>query len=281
MWSLSQENEQTSMLDRLAQDISNIPTLNTRVTYLTNFRKAARKRLSVDAPKILEKLKLPKSLWTKRKETKAKHLKEKQKSVVILKDPQALVNIATNLLGSAQNKLANRGRFRDLMVALALLTGRRSIEIAKVGSIYDDPSQCSSQELMFTGQAKAKREVAPYKIPVLGDKFLALKAWKQLRELKPKWATTENSAITRGINKSINEAAKDAFEDIAKTFKDLRAMYAAICYDRFAKNGAMTVSAYASSILGHWEDDNTVGLHYGGFKVWQPESSSSSSSSSS
>jgi hypothetical protein len=275
MWSLSQENEQTTMLDRLAQDISNISTLNTRVTYLTNFRKAARKRLSADAPKILEKLKLPKSLWTKRKETKAKHLKEKQQSVVILKDPQALINIATNLLRS--DKLVNRGRFRDLMVALALLTGRRSIEIAKVGSIYDDPSQCSSQELMFTGQAKAKREVAPYKIPVLGDKLLVLKAWKQLRELKPKWATTENSTITRGINKSINEAAKDAFDDIAKTFKDLRAVYAAICYDQFAKNGAMTVSAYASKILGHWEDDNTVGLHYGGFKVWQPDTSSSSS----
>jgi hypothetical protein len=164
------------------------------------------------------------------------------------------------------------------MVGLALLTGRRSIEIAKVGSIYDDTS-CATHELMFAGQAKAKRDVPPYKIPVLGDKQQVLQAWTQLRELKPKWASTDNVSITKGINKSINEAAKEVFPDIAKSFKDLRAMYAAICYDRFAKNGSMTVSAYASSILGHWEDDAVVGLHYGGFKVWQPDSSCSSSSS--
>jgi hypothetical protein len=120
----------------------------------------------------------------------------------------------------------------------------------------------------FRGQAKARnQERPPYNIPVLLPKEKVLQAWQLLRDRNPSWSTFENRRLTNAINGDANKLTRELFGGQAKTFKDLRSMYAAICYEKFGRAGPMAETKYCSTILGHAEKNNSVGVHYTGHKV--------------
>lgn len=253
------EDEQDKGVTRLLDELNEISNLNTRACYLSKYRKAVSKRLSAEAP-ILTKLRFPKSFWDERKGKLDGALSDKLESARLIDDVDGMIAIADKLLDSKN--------YHDLMIGLSFVTGRRLIETAK-GTITSIHGTIDSDKVLFSGQVKTRgKEAEPYIIPILLPADRVLAAWKRLRQLKPKWAKMSNLAVTAQICVTLNKKTKLYFKSFGLSqFRDLRAVYSTICYERFAKNGPVQASKYASSILGHTPKDNVTGLYYQKFKI--------------
>jgi hypothetical protein len=249
---LNDKNEK-KLVNEVIDDLNHIENLNTKGWYLTKFRKAARKRLGT-YPK---ELKLNPKIWKDKEHERKVNLNTKLKDVHVIDDPQILIKTAMEYI---QTNLPYK-----IATGLALLTGRRSIEVTKIGKLKDK-SDCNEMELYFEGQAKAKREVKAYKIPILGDKKIILERWKVLRKLKPEWQKEENIILTSKINGVLNRYARTIWDKI-NTFKDLRAIYSSIAYHYFARNSNIAAVKYVAEILGHVCFDDTSPVHYMKYKV--------------
>jgi integrase len=251
------EEEQTKGAAKLVNELEKISNLNTRASYLSKFRKAVSKRLSATAP-VLQRLRFPKKFWDERSQKSNSALDDKLRNARLLTDVDEMIKIADKLLDS---KIA-----QELMIGLSLVTGRRCIETIK-GKLEDVGKET---EVLFSGQVKikGKKDVKPYLIPLLLPKERVLRAWTRLRELKPAWQKASNLAVTNIVCRITNRETKNHFNQFGLTqFKDLRAAYSAICYDKFAKNLPISETKYYSDILGHTQKDNHTGLHYCAFKI--------------
>jgi len=167
------------------------------------------------------------------------------------------------------------------------------LEKLKKGSIWKH--RIPAQIMMFSGHSKSKNK-PPYAIPILGDADLIYEGWRVLREEKtviPKDFPAEMHYLTRdsdkislerhydlyqqyrekivGINvklKRLNGAAtqilRQDFDRPDLQIKDLRSMYATICYKKFNPNADK--NPYISMILGHSEYDYTTAQSYKNFE---------------
>lgn len=99
---------------------------------------------------------------------------ERHKVQLFLDDPDAIVAKAVALLRSP--------RWAEVVVGLAVCTGRRESEVLKSGEF--SPRTDSAYSVLFRGQLKTKAKVlAPYEIPTLCEASLVLEAWQRLRKL--------------------------------------------------------------------------------------------------
>jgi integrase len=253
------EEEQDKGTARLLGELNKISNLNTRACYLTKYRNAVSKRLSATAAAVaLPKLRFPKKFWDERKGVRTDVLDDKLRNVRLLDDIEGMTKIADQLLDSRN--------VHDLMIGLAFATGRRCIEVAK-GAIEptDQPNS-----VLFSGQVKTKnkKDTNPYIIPILLPVDRVLAAWAKVRTLKPLWAKSSNRDVTNSICLIVNRKTKKYFGLFGLfQFKDLRAVYACICYEKFAKNTTLSETKYYSTILGHSFNDNFTGLFYAKFKI--------------
>jgi len=157
--------------------------------------------------------------------------------------------------------------------------------------------QTPAHAMMFSGHSKARNmERPPYIIPVLGDSKLIYHGWRVLREEKPvipKNFPDEMHYLTRDAHKitvkrhydlyqkyrqqiiEINETLKklnaaatpilrEAFDRSDLQIKDLRSIYASVCYKKFKPNADK--NPYISMILGHSEYDYTTAQSYKNFE---------------
>jgi len=154
-----------------------------------------------------------------------------------------------------------------------------------------------AQVMMFSGHSKSKNaKRPPYAIPVLGDADLIYEGWRVLREEKtviPKnfpdemrYLTIDSHKISvkrhydlyqkyrkqiieinfklKRLNGAATPILRQDFDRPDLQIKDLRSIYASVCYKKFNANADK--NPYISKILGHSEYDYTTAQSYKNFE---------------
>lgn len=166
---------------------------------------------------------------------------------------------ANEILPVALENLSSAAYTRQA-AALMVLTGRRSIEVLKVGSVELIPGR--SDQVLFEGQAKTHEiAVPPYAIPVLAPADKVVAAWKELRVKKDFTGITAD-AVNARCAKSLNETVAAMFgtDKAGHKYKpkDLRAIYALVCAESM-KPDEVSRTVYLATILGHRLYEGTEG----------------------
>lgn len=164
-------------------------------------------------------------------------------------------------------------RWRDVAIALMLVTGRRQSEIMS-SAIFTETG--SEDSVMFSGQLKTKGRLdAPqaYEIPVLAPSASVIKALNWLiangkRHEDPKTAHNRYSKELSGRIQGINAYYEIEFKPETKDGKEPKGarLTCHLCRQIYAQKMAKTPQAsqgrkprrYLAEILGHGDDDATV-----------------------
>lgn len=200
-----------------------------------------------------------------RAEDRAKSLEKKTLNKKIYNAP-ALIEKAISLLYDES--------YTARAWALALLTGRRSVEVI----YHAEFERLTESTVMFSGQAKKSVGTPdkPYPIPVLADSQTIVDALKAFRDLPPvkifktgrgsfDWhedvkysdlSTRDlNKAINQRVSGVLNDRARNIVGDKAEVFKNTRIIYAEYCKqhmrDLTPEWATMADDAYLRAILGH------------------------------
>lgn len=193
----------------------------------------------------------------RKRETRYRVARQQHKQIAIT-EPLQFVRIAKGLITNpgrfAAGPNAGKLNWYALLVGLALLTGRRPVEIALLGDLRTirRKNPPKGNWAVFSGQAKTRDAEGTaqdaYEIPLLADTKLILNAWKVLKHVIPPAICTPEAYANTG--------AKGAFEVVTKNFPpgtklyDLRAIYAALTWPRFAPPEC-SMPAWAGTVLGH------------------------------
>lgn len=180
--------------------------------------------------------------------------------------------------------------YASLAVGLALASGRRMTEIMKTATFTDVKDSTNMVE--FGGQLKTKfrylfEDLKPYKIPVLVDKALFLAGFEVLRKfsrterVKLRLASGEyeevkviarlneaahNDAVAQKYASTLNAAVRRLLECPEFTFKDCRAIYAAVG-SVLHNPDKVDRLVWAKTYLGHADEESDTAKHYLGFLV--------------
>ncbi len=170
-------------------------------------------------------------------------------------DPDEFIERA---LGQLDSKL-----WPHQVAALALLTGRRPVEIGYTGNFQR--IEGSDDTLLFSGQAKGKGTLKPpYEIPVLAPVEDILATFGRIRA---QYSFASEKDFAKRKNVDIWDAAHRIF---GYPPRELRKIYAAICYhdyDHTAPKPRLSEPAYLASILGHGYGDVQTALSYMAYYV--------------
>ncbi|MDH1088804.1 telomere resolvase [Pantoea brenneri] len=208
-------------------------------------------------------------------------LDEKKRSTVLIDYPaymQAVLDILHT--PTSQYSFTTRTSMAPLAFALAAVSGRRMIEIMRLGEF----TPTGRYTVDFVGQAKKRSEEdgTPRTIYTLCDSALFIDRLNILRgsaaaadfdEVVKGYGDddtrSENGRISTLLGNAFNAWVKTFFRDDRRVFKDSRAIYARIAYEswfrvdpRWAK---VDEDVFFSEILGH--DDEGTQLHYKQFKL--------------
>lgn len=166
---------------------------------------------------------------------------------VLLKDPDGLVERALSLLFSPA--------WADLVVGIAVCTGRRLAEIMKTGTFtVKEP-----YTVWFEGQLKGRgREAERYEIPTLVRAFLVVEAVQRLRALV-NCRDLEIEQVSQKYGKGVNEAVDRHYGDLEELIRatrekvsvhNFRGMYARIACFWYAPPAVADIT-YMAQIQGH------------------------------
>lgn len=170
---------------------------------------------------------------------------------------------AQPLIDRAIMELENLSDYRNVAIAIAIVTGRRMAEIMAVGRF-----ELSYKEgyLHFSGQSKTRGSTVAnsteiFDIPVLADPAIILKGIWYLEEGGYRLETTDdvNKKYSKSLSRKMVEWSE--FAGVQMEFKSLRALYGSVCFQRFAVHPKKE-SSYLSEILGHGEKDITTSFSY-------------------
>jgi hypothetical protein len=193
----------------------------------------------------------------------------------ILEDPDRIVAKAEELLSSQL--------WPEVVVGLALATGRRLSEILKVGQLYPK----TLYTVLFSGQLKRSDAILkPYEIPVLVRADVVLAAWLRLRTMID-CSKMETEAIGKAYSGDVAHAAERHFADLIPTREGRSKLFAHLfraIYPRLAVFYFCPIYkghlAYVTTILGHyWSKDGSdellrnysSSLHYGDYNIGNGE----------
>lgn len=161
-----------------------------------------------------------------------------------------------------------------IAVALALCTGRRSIELFRTAVLKKTKD---GHKLLFKGQAKQKRKhvAEAYEIPViLADTSRVMSAFNRLRKtsMSTNISDLDNEAVARRIGTTLSDATRSSLLAINISFHTCRAIYARLAYEEHRKNTKksdtpLSEDGYRYTILGHEEDDVNTSQSYAGIEV--------------
>ncbi len=170
-----------------------------------------------------------------------------RREVQVLDDPEAVVDVAHELLSSQD--------WAEIAVGLAVCTGRRLAELLKTGT-FASPTAFT---VIFSGQVKGKGRVGvPYEIPTLVAASEILAAVGRVRSLVDT-SSIEVQQVSRVYGKAVNEAAERRLGSLIpdRTSRQglfahlLRSVYPAIACFWFAPPWVQEIH-YRAHILGHW-----------------------------
>ncbi len=227
-------------------------TLATAHAELTFYRNAAKEDGGFEATKALIYLRLSDEDQAARNSATKAAVSERR---------SAQLDVSKRLFVAAAKRALVSQDWREIAVGIAALTGRRTFEVCCSGSF----SVVSDSSLLFDGQAKTRQadgtNQGPYAIPCLGKAGkIVVAAWLRLREIRPDLRDLDGHQFHDVAGSKITDATRRTFgaafdRGIVKT-KDLRAAYAAICYQqvsaaRTKKGRGISVIEYYAQILGH------------------------------
>lgn len=167
--------------------------------------------------------------------------------------------IATAVSNLTSNSVAR------LIMALAIVTGRRTYEVACTG----DFEYIDDNTLLFAGQAKTRNrtDIAPYAIPVLCNATLILNAIDTLRAKRPDLIGLDDDAFNATMASQLVPQRKPYAKYVSdKKFitKDARPIYAILCWIKYDKKQC-SFTRYSSRLLGHRNDDVNTAQSYDDF----------------
>lgn len=242
----------------LNREYATIASLKNAFTSYRNYLKAnisADKKLSrkLLLETILNELRLTPEQQACFSKNKRVDIKEDKSNLREIYNVDAYLKVASELLDSKS--------YLDNILGLCALTGRRVAEIGCTAEFkYID-----KQILEFTGQLKTKErvELAPYQIPTLFNAAKLMQDLAKIREVKKQFINKPelfHNATSKDLSTRVKKHFSGLFEGEPKV-KDLRAIYALICFTEFYKipaNKKVDRDVYFSKILGHSENDITT-----------------------
>jgi hypothetical protein len=158
------------------------------------------------------------------------------------------------------NRIAEQWKskdYADLTLALMWFTGRRPIEILKLGGF----KKSGEKQVLFSGQAKTKgRESVPYDIPVWYDSSVICEMLARVRKLKDFREDTEDRVNGRS-SATLNTRVKKILKIKNIEAYDLRRSYG-VYTELLINNNKDTRSKYIGKILGHAEQDLNTARSY-------------------
>lgn len=177
---------------------------------------------------------------------------QRSRNVILIDFPNTLIRNCLTILRKEDEPLEN------ICVALALLTGRRTIEILLTGSLDQYPGNLNFA--YFTGQVKtglqqiqSVTEDMPtsYIIPLLGSARLISKKLKQVQDIvQHKLGTiVTRESINQRFSHKLSKAVKALIHPGIR-FHDLRTLYALITFEAF-KPHTFGLNGWVSKVLGH------------------------------
>lgn len=216
-------------------------------------------------------------------------LSEKKRNTVLLDYPTYMGEIFKILEAPpARFNLDTRVGMAPLAFALAAVSGRRMIEIMFQGEF----KAVGKNQVEFTGQAKKRvTDDATRTIYTLCDAALFMDRLTTLRNcpaasdfdvVAEGFSSLDNRSENGRINAilagAFNPWVKKFFNDERRVYKDSRAIYARIAYERWFRHDPRWADkdedVFFAEILGH--DDENTQLHYKQFKLhnfsltWHP-----------
>jgi integrase len=203
---------------------------------------------SIDViPKNIEDFGLPTDEVTTLKTMRAKVDNDKLRGESIeINGDQLLQKIMPLLNGTSL--------YRQLVPALLLATGRRSIEIMKTGDFYlEKDMDINGYECVFSGQSKQGLEISePYVIPLLAPFKMVKTALNKVRTMFDATKMTTDEAHQKAA-KSLNNWVKKL---AGMTPHTLRSVYAMMCFQ--LKTTKMNLIGFIAKVLGHSQLQNAV-----------------------
>uniref|UniRef100_A0A6M3KPX8 Putative protelomerase n=1 Tax=viral metagenome TaxID=1070528 RepID=A0A6M3KPX8_9ZZZZ len=235
---------------------------------------------------VMRHLVMPASKKAKLADMAAEALDEKKNSAVQLQYGELMPKVLDLLTRKTRTVGGDSVfAFGRLALGIALATGRRMIEVIYQGEF----EKVDSERLTFRGQAK-KRGGADYSeeytIYTTVDADIVMNAIANLRKLQEVTElgvyeslgeTKRNDAINKRCAKTLNTAAKLFFNDETRVFKDSRAIWARIVYEKHFKVDPYWAKKdedlFWQAMLGH--EDLETQKSYKQFKIefteWEPE----------
>lgn len=204
-------------------------------------------------PKEVKAIKLSRKEYDKLFEKTKANLEAKSDECIEIENADEFMNcVLGGLLG---NTVA------ELFPAVALATGRRTIEIMETGLLT--PVKGEPYHATFSGQAKTKGDPEPYTIPLLAPLPLINNAINNL------WAITNGNQSASQLSAAVKKAT--GMEEL--TPHDLRRIYAMIMWKGY--EGKASMNRHLSKLLGH--SSMSTSVHYSRVKVsnltttkWKP-----------
>ncbi len=234
---------------------------------------------------ILFHLKVDKRKLLISKKMSYEKLKNKKSNIILINYKNYIQEIF-NILNS-NTKLNNIKNIAHLSFALSAVSGRRMIEIIKIGKFKIINK---NYKIEFKGQAKIKNK-KKYNIYLLCKPKLFIKKINKIRnnkilkkiinniKKKKNKYLSKNYQISNYLSNTFNKISKSFFNNEKRTFKDTRSIYSRICFEKwFTKDKKWKKydeDMFFYKILGH--NNINSQLYYKQFKLinfnkkWQPK----------
>jgi hypothetical protein len=186
---------------------------------------------------------------------KYRRVSDNQRNLRLVDDPDEMITKARILAFNPgvvrTGKRQGLVRWQDVAAGLALLTGRRPIELLRTGEFRSLPGQTHAVE--FRGRAKTRMPVAAddvwFTIPVLAPSDEVIAGMRRLRTALPDINGQDNNTVRGRFSCVLSSAVNNAYGR-EWTPCDLRAVYALCCYHAFAPSNISQLTYY-SDIFGY------------------------------
>jgi hypothetical protein len=185
--------------------------------------------------------------WIELNTRSRKNLEQRLENQQLLKDPDKIVEVATSLLASQE--------WSEIAAGLAVTTGRRLVEVLKVG----DFEHHTMYSVIFAGQAKRQEsELEPFEIPTLCPSATVLNAVERLRLLLDTTDIDERT-VSQKYSPAVKQVANQHFSTLIPCRDNKTDLYTHICRSVYAR---IAVYYYCPPTIADVHFMATVQGHY-------------------
>ncbi|ACH46812.1 putative protelomerase [Feldmannia species virus] len=203
-------------------------------------------------PDYMAGYRLTKADIAKNKSLSTDGLEKRAMQCVDVDDADALVSQCTKILVSLEDDI------HVVVAALAVVTGRRAIEILKVGEFRKSVGK-GPYAMSFNGAAKRREknsESTSQDVPLLVKFKYVKRALDLIRSRIPIGPDDSNAVINARFSHKLGDAAKIITNSVSTRFHDLRAIYG--CVTHVAFENKCSINIWLKRVLLHDSIDTSV-----------------------